>query len=271
MWPFFGKAYRYLFLGELCVPMTGQCRTATLLFAMAMAASLAAQVVNIEGRRFVNDTVPWAGVVDFRYHLTENTQRSYMFGLADAVQHVRGKHRYLVITDLAASRVESNSFLNTGFQHLRYNYAWLKRWTGEAFAQAQYNKPLHLDLRATLGAGPRLRVVNEEDLRMHVGTSLMLEHERTTDGESFVHGRNSSYLAVTLRFSHITSFTTVVYYQPKLFAAWDHRIAMEAGLLLSLTSRYTVESRLNLLRDTAQPTDVPGFTYGWNNRFGIRF
>lgn len=232
---------------------------------------LTAQVVNIEGRRFLNDTLPWAGIADLRYNLTENTQRSYSFGLSGAVQHVRGKHRYFLVNDLATSRVETNAFLNTGFQHLRYNYAWFKRWTGEAFAQTQYNKPLRLDLRITVGAGPRLRVVNEDDLRVHVGTALMVEYERITGDASFMQGRSSSYVSATVRFSTITSLTTVAYYQPKVFDASDHRIALEAGLLLSPTARFTVESRLNLLRDTDQPTGVPGFTYGWNNRFGVRF
>lgn len=238
---------------------------------LSLSQVLSAQVVNIEGRRFMNDTVPWAGIVDLRFNITENTQRSMAFGLAGAVQHVRGRHRYFLVNDVATSRVESNAFLNTGFQHLRYGYAWLERWTGEAFIQTQYNKPLRLDLRTTWGAGPRLRVVNEEDLRVHLGTTVMLEYERVTSGPSFVHGRSSSYAAATLRFNALVSLTTVAYYQPKLFDASDHRIALEAGLMLALSSRYTVESRLNLLRDTGQPEGVPGFTYTWNNRFGIRF
>ena len=241
------------------------------LIAAAWTAVVQAQVVNIEGRRFLNDTVPWTGIVDFRYNITENTQRSIAFGFSGAVQHVRGKHRYFLVNDLALSRVESNAFLNTGFQHLRYNYAYRKRWTGEAFAQTQYNKPLRLDLRTTLGAGPRLRIFNEEEFRMHIGTALMLEYERVTTGEAFIHGRNSSYLSGTVRFNKMASITTVVYYQPRIFNAWDHRIALEAGFLFSPIPRYTFESRLNLLRDTAQPTGVPGFTYSWNNRFGIRF
>lgn len=251
--------------------MNPRRRSCLALLLLVAACAAQAQVVNIEGRRFLNDTVPWAGVADFRYNLTENTQRSFSFGLSGAVQHVRGRHRYFFVNDLALSRVETNAFLNTGFQHLRYNYAWMKRWTGEAFLQTQYNKPLRLDLRTTLGAGPRLRVVKTDDFRVHVGTALMLEYERETAAPAFVHGRNSSYLSATARFTSITSLTTVVYYQPKLFNAWDQRIALEAGLLLSLTARYTVESRLNLLRDTAQPAGVPGFTYGWHNRFGIRF
>lgn len=246
-------------------------RPVLFLLAFAVHSTAPAQVVNIEGRRFLNDTVPWAGIVDMRFNITENTQRSIAFGFAGAVQHVRGRHRYFLVNDLATSRVENNAFLNTGYQHLRYGYAWLERWTGEAFLQTQYNKPLRLDLRTTLGAGPRLRVVNEEDLRVHLGTTMMLEYERITSGPAFVHGRSSNYIAANLRFNALLSLTTVTYYQPKLFDASDHRIALEAGLLLALSARYTVESRLNLLRDTGQPEGVPGFTYGWNNRFGIRF
>lgn len=251
--------------------MKGWSRACSMVVGVLLAVGCTAQVVNIEGRRFMNDTVPWTGLADFRYNLTENTQRSYSFGLSGAIQHVRGRHRYFLVNDLASSRVGNNAFLNTGFQHLRYNYALYRRWVGEAFAQTQYNKPLRLDLRATLGAGPRLHIVNRDEVRVNAGTAVMAEYERTTTDEAFLHARSSNYLAATVRFSKITSLTTVVYYQPKLFNASDHRISLESGVLLALTARYTVESRLNLLRDTAQPEGVPGFVYSWNNRFGIRF
>lgn len=246
-------------------------RPVILTWGLLLPAWLAAQVVNIEGRRFLNDTVPWTGYADFRLNVAENTQRSTAFGLSGAVQHVRGKHRIFFINDLALSRVEHNDFLNTGFQHLRYNYARDKRWTGEAFAQTQYNKPLLLDLRATLGAGPRLRLVNEEKYRMHLGSALMMEHEQTTPGDVLFHGRNSSYVSMVLKMDATTSVTTVVYYQPKLFDASDHRVALESGVLLSFANRYTFESRLNLLKDTGQPAGVPYLSYNWNNRFGYRF
>ncbi|MCB0769737.1 MAG: hypothetical protein KDC00_04955 [Flavobacteriales bacterium] len=94
-----------------------------------------AQVVNIEGRRFMNDTVPWSGFVDLRFNVAENTRRSSNFGLGGAVQHVRGKHRWFFINDLTLNRVEANAFQNTGVQHLRYDHARDRMWTGEAFVQ----------------------------------------------------------------------------------------------------------------------------------------
>lgn len=247
------------------------CRKYLLLLLVVLPAALHAQVVNIEGRRFANDTVPWTGFVNFRYNIAENTQRSLNFGLNGAVQHVRDKHTFFFINDLSLNRVEQNSFQNTGFQHLRYNYNRDKRWTREAFLQTQYNKPLKLDLRATVGVGPRLRVIRSDRFKLHVGTSLMLEHERTTPGEKFVHGRSNTYVAASALVSEQLSLACITYYQPKLFDAYDHRVMVEASAVIRATARITMESRLNLLRDTQQPPGIPGLTYSWVNMFGYRF
>ncbi len=246
-------------------------RSTLLLLALSAGLWTRAQVVNIEGRRFANDTVPWTGFVNFRYNIAENTQRSVNFGLNGAVQHVRGKHTFFFINDLAVSRVETNEFLNTGFQHLRYNYNRDRRWTGEAFAQTQYNKPLQLDLRVTIGAGPRLRVLTNDRFKWHVGTSVMCEYEVTTRREKTFYGRSNTYSAATARFTDNLSLTGVVYYQPKLFDATDHRVMIEAGLQILATKRLTYESRLNLLKDTEQPPGVPNLSYTWQNMFGYRF
>lgn len=233
--------------------------------------ALLAQVVNIEGRRFMNDTVPWTGFVNFRFNVAESGQRSLNLGLNGALQHVEGRDRYMFINDISFSQVETNEFLNTGFQHLRYNYRLDSLWTGEAFAQAQYNKPLRLDLRLMLGAGPRFTAVDNAKMRVNLGTSVMLEREYITDGPLTTVARNSSYVSATLKFTSMASLTTVVYYQPKLFDASDNRTAVEAGLLINVTKHMTLESRLNLLNDSAQPEGVPSLTYSWNNLFGYRF
>lgn len=239
--------------------------------ALVLGGAARAQVVNIEGRRFLNDTVPWTGFVNFRFNVSESGQRSLNLGLNGAVQHVRGRDRWFFINDLAFSQVEANDFLNTGFQHLRYNYRRDSLWTGEAFAQAQYNKPLKLDLRVTVGAGPRFTALNTKTMKVNIGTALMLEREAITTGPVLVEGRSSSYVAGTLKFSSVASLTAVVYYQPKLFDASDHRVAVEGAFLVHVTQRITLESRMNLLRDTGPPVDVPGLTYSWNNMFGYRF
>jgi len=246
-------------------------RVLLLLPCAAAGQGLWAQVVNIEGRRFLNDTLPWQGYVNFRFNVAENGQRAMNLGLNGAVQYIDGRDRWFFVNDLAFSQVEANEFLNTGFQHLRYNYRADSLWTGEAFAQVQYNKPLKLDLRLTLGAGPRFTALNSEKMRVNLGTAMMLERETITNGPVLVEGRNSTYVAATLKFSALASLTAVVYYQPKIFDASDHRIALEGGLLINVTKRLTLENRLNLLKDSAPPDGVNQLTYSWNNLFGYRF
>lgn len=240
-------------------------------FSIAFGGMASAQVVNIEGRRFMNDTVPWTGYVNFRFNVAESGQRSLNLGLNGAIQHIEGPHRYMFINDISFSQVETNEFLNTGFQHLRYNYRLDSMWTGEAFAQAQYNKPLRLDLRLMIGAGPRFTAVDNAKMRVNLGTAIMLERETITDGPITTVARNSSYVSATLKFTTMASLTAVVYYQPKLFDASDHRIAVEGGLQINVTKHMTMESRMNLLKDSAQPEGVPALTYSWNNLFGYRF
>ncbi|MFT3884270.1 MAG: DUF481 domain-containing protein [Flavobacteriales bacterium] len=230
-----------------------------------------AQVVNIEGRRFLNDTVPWAGYTNFRFNVAESEQRSLNLGFNGAVQYINGRDRWFFINDLAFSQVEANEFQNTGYQHLRYNYRYDRLWTGEAYAQAQYNKPLRLDLRLMLGAGPRLKALDTKRVRVNMGISLLIEREAITDGPVLVEGRSSSYVAGTLKFSDAASLTSVIYFQPKLFDASDQRILVEGGLLINVTKRFTMESRLNLLKDSAPPEGVNKRNYTWNNMFGYRF
>ncbi len=53
----------WLFLFILALPLVGK-----------------AQVVNIENKRFNNDTARWSGHATFRFSVTENTQAKYRLG-----------------------------------------------------------------------------------------------------------------------------------------------------------------------------------------------
>lgn len=155
-----------------------------------------AQVVNIEGRRFNrHPCLSWTGFVNFRFNVAESGQRSLNVGLNGAVQHIEGRSRYMFINDISFSQVEANEFLNTGFQHLRYNYRVDSTWTGEAFAQSQYNKPLRLDLRL-IGSCWRFTAVDVK-MRVNLGTAVMLEREDVTDGPITTLWRSSSYVSAT--------------------------------------------------------------------------
>jgi hypothetical protein len=49
--------------------------------------SLNAQVINIENKRFLNDTNGWVGNVDFNFNVFNNTQQVLQFSNAIRVQY----------------------------------------------------------------------------------------------------------------------------------------------------------------------------------------
>ncbi|MCW5900113.1 MAG: DUF481 domain-containing protein [Flavobacteriales bacterium] len=227
-----------------------------------------AQVVNIENKRFEDDTSRWAAHASLRFNVVENTQRSTELGANGGLQFIHGIHRAFVITDFNLNKVEDNAFTNTGFQHLRYQRAWRGPVHWEAYTQLQYNKPLRIDVRWVTGAGPRIVVRNTDAMRLALGSSLMFEHEVDRVNELRYNDlRLSHYLSTSFKLEPHTQFTAILYYQPLIGDISDHRVALEAQLRFRVTRRWAFDTRLNLQQDTKMAPGVPGLNYRWTNAF----
>lgn len=229
-----------------------------------------AQVVNIENKRFADDTARWAANLSFRFNVVENTQRSTELGTNGGVQFTHGIHRAFFAADVNLNRVEANAFTNTGFQHLRYQRAWKGPLAWEAYTQLQYNKPLRIDVRWTTGAGARAVLKRTDDLRVALGTSLMYEHEvdRVNDLR-YNDVRLSNYIALGTKLEPHMQFTMVFYYQPLVSDFSDHLMALEAQLRFRITRRFGFDTRINLQKDTKTAPSVPELNYRWQNAFSF--
>ena len=262
----------------LCDAGACDARMRTGIFAAAMRAIaliacllpllVVAQVVNIENKRFEDDTSRWAAQAGFRFNVVENTQRSTELGAHGGVQFIEGIHRAFFITDINLNKVEDNAFNNTGFQHLRYQRTWRGPLSWEAYTQLQYNRPLRIDVRWATGAGARLVAWRTEVLRVAMGTSLLFEHEvdRVNDLR-YNDIRSSNYLSVAWKLEPSLQVTGVVYYQPVVFDASDQRIAVEGQLRVRASRRFAFDTRLNLQQDTKMAPGVPELNYRWQNVF----
>jgi hypothetical protein len=257
-----------IFAAYLPTPHTVRVPTTLLLAFVGHA--LHSQVVNIENKRFQDDTSRWAANAGFRFTVVENTQRSVNFGLNGGVQFIEGVHRAFFITDFTLNKVETNAFTNTGFQHLRYQRAWRGPLSWEAYTQLQYNKPLRIDVRWVTGVGPRAVVRDAEQLRLSLGTSLMYEHEvdRVNDLR-YNDMRLSNYMSAGWKLDPTLQLTAILYYQPLIGDASDHRIALEAQLRIRATRRFALDTRINLQKDTKMAPGVPELNYRWENFFSF--
>jgi len=234
--------------------------------------SASAQVVNVESKRFLNDTNGFVGKIDFNFQITQNTQQIINFGNNVHLQYQKDRSRFLLLNDINFVKAGPTNFVNAGFQHFRYNYKVKNRLTWEAFVQSQYNPILRLDLRLLAGTGPRLKIVKNKTIRLYFATLYMYEHEKIT-GETVQYDthRLSSYVTFSLSIGENADFTSTTFYQPNVQNFNDYRIANDSSFELVISKKLNFRTGFNLLYDTRQPIGIPNLVYSLRNGLSFKF
>lgn len=229
------------------------------------------QVINIESKRFLNDTNGLVGRVDLQLNINQNVQQVLQSGINVHVQYRKNKTRLLLISDLAFIKAGQQNFVNAGYQHIRYNYKVLPKVTWEAFVQAQYNRVLLLESRYAGGTGPRVRLVKTTKFRLYGAVLYLYEVEKRIP-ETFLqyNHRASNYVSLSWTLKSAELIGTV-FYQPNLRDFSDYRMAGDVALELNITSKLLFKSALNFLYDTRQPVGVPALTYLLRNGLSYKF
>lgn len=230
------------------------------------------QVVNVESKRFLNDTNGFVGKIDFNFQITQNTQQIINFGNNLHLQYQKDRSRFLLLSDINFVKAGPTNFVNGGFQHFRYNYKIKNRLTWEAFVQSQYNPILRLDLRLLAGTGLRLKMVKNKTIRLYFATLYMYEHERIS-GETNQYNthRLSSYATFSLNIGENADFTSTTFYQPNVQNFNDYRIANDSSFELVISKKLNFRTGFNLLYDTRQPIGIPNLVYTLRNGLSYKF
>lgn len=234
--------------------------------------SLSAQVINIEGKRFMNDTNGWVGNADFSFAVIQNTQQVLSFSNTLRVQYQKNRSRFIFLNDVNFIKAGKTNFVNAGYQHFRYNYKIHRLITLEAFTQTQYNPVLSLDFRYLIGTGPRFRLLKKPHARIYAATLYMFEHDAIkNDPIDIYEHRISSYLTFTFNILKNCDLVSTTFYQPKLGDAGDYRIANDSSLEIHINKHLNFKSTFNLLYDTRQPLGVPNLVYNFRNGLSVKF
>jgi hypothetical protein len=246
-------------------------RSVLVLF-LFFASAAESQVLNIESQRFVTDTDGWVGHLGFSFLLLQNTKQVISFGNDAQLQYRKRKSRYLFVSSLALERADQLDYVNTGYQHLRYNYHFNDRFTWEALAQIQYNKILKMDSRQVYGTGPRITLFSHERFRMHLGIIYIYEDERVT-GESteYFDNRISNYISFSWNIGKNAEIVSTTFYQPNLAELSDYRIATNDFLEIDIHKHLAFRTSFDLLYDTKQPAGIPNLTYSYRNGLDWKF
>lgn len=235
-----------------------------------------AQVINIENRRLHTDSVRKAGDINIAFLLNSTNGKNIMTFRGNALVQLKSRnyaHLWLGLANYDFAKADGASFVNAFFVHVRYNYkvsSWL-RW--EAFAQSQRNLPLGIRFRHIVGTGPRFKVGLGRNAEFYLGSSVMLENERTAppDDRIATDLRSSNYLSLNIRFPGINGvFTSTSYFQPLYRDFSDHRIMNDSRFSFRITEKLQVYTNFSYFYDARPPIGIRKSTLNLEQGFGIR-
>ena len=232
-----------------------------------------AQVINIEDKRIKTDTTGWSGSGELSFYANKNNDMLVSLQTDLHIQYKPKKSVLLLLTDVATVQVnESEHFVNSGFQHIRYNYKIRDKFVWEGFVQGQYNEPLAIDYRFLAGTGPRFKLVGTDTFRLYVAALYMYELESNPgELEEQHNNRLSSYISFTLTPNDKVSIVSTTYYQPLLTDFNDRRISTTLDVKSYITKKLYMKLNYNMLDDSRPATGVVNTIYEFTGGLGLDF
>ena len=252
-------------LSKLILILTFIC---TLIF------DVSAQVVNIEKKRKGNQD-GFAGVLSFGFNLMDNGKNISQFKNNIDLQYKKGASTIILLNDLSLIRVDEDDLVNSGFQHLRYNYTIKDSsfLTLEAFVQHQYNTIQLMERRFLLGGGPRFRIAGSEKVEFYIATLAMYDYEQRSDSlrTKLEFARMASYASITWDIRENLSVKNITYYQPAFTNFENYRISSETSLGLKISDALSFKVALQTTYDSNPPEGVQEYFYNWQNSLIYKF
>lgn len=223
-----------------------------------------AQVVNIENKRIYDDTLGWSGALDASFSVVNNKEILLNANFRPRVQYKTKNHYYLFLTDWYYSKGASQVFANSGMMHFRYAYRLHKKestkkspWKWESYAQIQYNELLDQRIRAILGSGIRLKMLDKSGYRIFVGTSTFYEYEEIQSSQIINRDiRWSNYLSWYFNPKSKFSFSAVTYFQPLWKDFNDFRFMGQYSVMFQVLKRLDLRFETNSYYDSNPPDNI---------------
>ncbi|WP_179345464.1 DUF481 domain-containing protein [Winogradskyella ursingii] len=221
----------------------------------------------MESLRRVTDTSKWSGSASLDIGLIKNTNAIFRITNRVRLQYNTDNNLYLFINDINLQKIEANSFVNRGIQHLRYNRKLTERLKLEVFAQSQYDAVSDIKFRGLLGIGPRLKLFKNKNYRYYWGTLVMYEYEEASDNSISIlrDFRGSTYFSFSMYPLENISIVSTTYYQPLLKKFSDFRISNETSVAFRLFKNLAFKTSFTYYFDTNPIIGIPNTQYELTN------
>ncbi len=233
---------------------------------------LFSQIVNIEDQRSKDSEEGFSGSADFNFTINKNTSVLYQLGNRIQARYRKGDDIYLFFNDINFVKADDESFVNGGFQHLRYNKIVNKGFRLEAFMQSQYNAIQRIDFRYLAGGGGRFTLFSSDSLTINFASLFMYEYEDGTGDLGVEHAlRMSNYLSFKIDLTKNANISSTTYYQPKVWKFKDYRLSNETTLNIDISDKLALKVIYTLLYDSRPAPEVPETIYTLRNAISYKF
>lgn len=238
--------------------------------------ALHAQVTNVEGRRVKTDTVGWYGEFNTGFKVVKEVGNVFSSNNTARIQYKTPKSLYLALGEYNWSGARGENYTNNAYLHLRYNRNIVKTWLKwEVFSQVQFNKITRINLRLLNGTGPRFKLMDKEKSAIYLGTLYMYEFTKELNLEDkqlyLREHRMSSYVSFSLFPVDNISVISTTYYQPRLNAWSDFRVANASEFRAKVTKRLVLSMIYKFNYDAFPAEDINRVTHSFENKIGIVF
>ncbi|MBX2968485.1 MAG: DUF481 domain-containing protein [Cyclobacteriaceae bacterium] len=213
---------------------------------------VSAQILNIEKSALDRDTtkkflgnISGSLLLYNRSAAIEDPVEFFGFDIKSSIAYFPGKHRISSITRIDYLKINEDPFLNTGYQHVRFDFRKDRKVHPEAFAQYQYDNFRGLDPRLLLGVGMRHRLYHNEHFTLVFSIGIMYEsekwtHPKTEEVMRISFWKSTNYLVFRIKISEWADFNSIQYFQTAFDPAIDafrNRYSTDINLNTKLTSR----------------------------------
>jgi len=226
------------------------------------------QIVNVEKKR--KNTKGFQANIGFEFNIKDNGKQFLELKNSADIQYSYKTHTLIFLNDIKLLNIDKGSFINNGFQHLRYNYTIKDSSfiTLEAFGQYQYNEQKLLQKRIISGVGPRFALARKKNFSFYFAPLAMFEHELLTDS---LHTetkliRGDFYTNLYFNINDFVAFSHILYYQPAFSDFSDYRISSEAGLNFNISKHFGYKISFVFDYDNQPPENVQNTFWYFNNK-----
>ena len=248
-------------------------RNLAIVLFLILSTTAKSQILNAESLRKVTDTSGYSGSVSASIALKRNVNDFVTISSDIHLQYKMKDHLILFKNDVAFQKIEGQDFDNSLISHLRYNYRFHPRIAWEIFLQGQYNKINLIDFRGLAGTGPRFKLSTSEKYKFYLGTLMMYEHEKVTDGVTPTQKdfRVSTYLSFSLYPTEHISIISTTYYQPRIDKFHDYRISSQSSLLVGLFKNFALKTSYTFTYDAFPAIGIPNSQYDFSTGMTYSF